>query len=83
MECYQICQNSWCCLNFNTRAFVVVFGTAFIFSCRGELTHKQLETYGCVLSTVATNALMLKHQVISIHNAEWISMALNRFIQNH
>ena len=35
-----------------------------------ELTHKQLETYGCLLSTVATDALVLKHQGISIHSAD-------------
>ena len=34
------------------------------------LTHKQLETHECVLSTVATDALVLKHQTISIHIAD-------------
>ena len=34
------------------------------------LTHKQLETHGCVLSIVATDAMVLKHQAISIHSAE-------------
>ena len=34
------------------------------------LTHKQLETHGCVLSTVATDALVLKHQAISAHIAD-------------
>ena len=34
------------------------------------LTHKQLEMHGCMLSTVATDALVLKHQVISIHSAD-------------
>ena len=33
------------------------------------LTHKQLETHGCVLSTVATDNLVLKHQAISTHSA--------------
>ena len=36
------------------------------------LTHKQLETLGCIFSTVATEALVLKHQAItsiSTHNA--------------
>ena len=27
---------------------------------------------GCILSIVATDALVLKHQAISIHNADWI-----------
>ena len=34
------------------------------------LTPKHRETHGCVVSTVATDALVLKHQVISIHNAD-------------
>ena len=38
----------------------------------GVLTHKQLELHGCVLSTVVTDALMLKHQAISIHSADLI-----------
>ena len=33
------------------------------------LTHKQLERNGCIPSTVATDALVLKHQAISIHSA--------------
>ena len=36
----------------------------------GSLTHKQLETHVCRLSTVATDALVPKHQVIIIHNAD-------------
>ena len=35
-----------------------------------HLTPKQLETHGCILSTVATNAQVLKHQAISTHNAD-------------
>ena len=31
-------------------------------------THKQLEVYGCTLSTVASDALVLKHKAISIHS---------------
>ena len=34
------------------------------------LAHKQLETNGYILSAVATDALVLKHQAISIHSAE-------------
>ena len=30
---------------------------------------KYRETLGCVVSTVATDALVLKHHAISIHNA--------------
>ena len=38
------------------------------------LTHKHLETYVCVLSTVLTDATGLKkikHQATSIHSAVW------------
>ena len=35
-----------------------------------ELTLKYRETHGCVVSTVATDGLVLKHQAISIHNAD-------------
>ena len=34
------------------------------------LTLKRRETHGCVVSTVATDALVLKHQVISILNTD-------------
>ena len=34
------------------------------------LTLKHRETHGCVVSTVATDALVLKHQAISIHSAD-------------
>ena len=35
-----------------------------------DTAHKQLEKYGCVLSSVAADALVLKHQTISIHNPD-------------
>ena len=37
-----------------------------------NLTHKQLETHECIISTVATAALELKHQVISNQSANYI-----------
>ena len=40
------------------------------------LTHKPLEIYGCVISTVATDALVPKHHTISIHNADLVSIVL-------
>ena len=43
------------------------------------LTHKQLETHGCILSTVATDTLALKHQDISIHSTCKIPTALDQF----
>ena len=41
------------------------------------LTHKQLETRGYILSTVATDVQVLKHQAISAHNADEIFIVLN------
>ena len=35
-----------------------------------DLTLKHGETHECAVSTVATDALVLKHQTISIHNAD-------------
>ena len=35
----------------------------------GQLNLKHRETYGCVVSTMVTDALVLKHQAKSIHNA--------------
>ena len=35
-----------------------------------RLTPKHRETHGCVVCTVATDVLVLKHQAISIHNAD-------------
>ena len=34
------------------------------------LTSKHQESHGCVVSTVATDALVLKHQATSIHNVD-------------
>ena len=47
-----------------------------------QLTHKQLEMHGCILSTVATDVLVLKHQAISIHSADLMSIALDPFQMN-
>ena len=41
-----------------------------MYTGRMLLTLKHRETHGCVVSTVATYALVLKHQAISIHNAD-------------
>ena len=34
------------------------------------LTLKHRETHGCLFNTVATDALVLKHQAISIHSID-------------
>ena len=44
-----------------------------------KLTHKQLEMHWCIISTVATDTLVLKHQAISIHNAEQVIIVLDQF----
>ena len=43
------------------------------------LAFKQLETHGCVTSTVATDALVLKHQAISIYNAGSMQIVFGKF----
>ena len=43
------------------------------------LTPKQLETHGCLLSAGATDAVVLKHQVISTHSADKILIVLDQF----
>ena len=52
---------------------------AAIFSISSLLTHKQLEKCGCILSPVATDALVLKHQAISIYNTHWKLIVLDQF----
>ena len=47
------------------------------------LTPKQLGMHGCVLNTVATDALVLKHQAISIHSADKMSIVLDWFNSNY
>ena len=46
---------------------------------RGQelIIHKQLEMHGCMLSNIATDARVLKHQAISVHSAEWILIILD------
>ena len=43
------------------------------------LTHKQLEMQGWILSTVATDVLVLKHHAISNHSTNHTSIALDNF----
>ena len=40
------------------------------------LIHKPLETHGRVLSIVGTDALVLKHQGISTHSADYMFIIL-------
>ena len=44
-----------------------------------SLAHKQLETHGWVLSTVAIDVSVPKHQAISTHTTEWICRAVGQF----
>ena len=41
------------------------------------LTHKWLKFHVCIVSIVATDALMLKHQAISIHTADGLVFTMN------
>ena len=43
------------------------------------VTHQQLEMHGCILTTVGTDALVLKHQVISIQSASSKFIVLDKF----
>ena len=45
----------------------------------GSFALKDRETHGCVVSTVATDVLTLKHQAISIHNADLTLTVLDQF----
>ena len=45
--------------------------------CMPLITLKQLETHGCELSTEVTDALVLKHQVISTHSVDQIFIELD------
>ena len=42
----------------------------FLVEDKDLFTLKHREKHGCVVSIVATDALVLKHQAISIHNAD-------------
>ena len=42
-------------------------------------THKRCKSHECILSAVATDALGLKHQAISIHSADQIFIVLGQF----
>ena len=43
------------------------------------MTLKQQETHECIRSTVATDALVLKHQAISTHSADDVLNVLGQF----
>ena len=62
------------CLNYTVR--VILWGP---FTIRGYLTLKYRETHGCVVSTVAIDALVLKHQVISVLSADQTFIVLDQF----
>ena len=46
------------------------------------LTHKHMEIHVYKLSTVAIDALVLKHQTISTHSADQICIAFDQFHTN-
>ena len=55
---------------YNSLSWLAPKKTSKIHIAGTLLTLKHRETHGCVVSTVATDALVLKHQAISIHNAD-------------
>ena len=64
-------------LKFFISSDIMVFSSD-LQECR-MLTPKHRETHGCVVSTVATDALVLKHQAITIHNADQTFIVLDQF----
>ena len=52
------------------RASAALFVMNIPNSAPNRLTLKHQETHGGIINTVATDALVLKHQAISIHNAD-------------
>ena len=45
------------------------------------LTNKQLETHGCIFSTVATDAVVLKYRAISTRSAHEYALYGTNFIR--
>ena len=67
-------------VDYNDAVVMMIYiSHGFTFSAKPSLTHKQLETHGGVLSNVAIEALVPKHQAISIHNTDWIFIVLDQF----
>ena len=54
-----------------------------MFSGVNVLTHEHLEMLVCIISIVATDALVLKHQGISIHTADYYSFYWISCIQKY
>ena len=46
------------------------YGQKSLYMTHVLLAPKHLETHGCIVSTVATDALVLKHQAISIPSTD-------------
>ena len=57
----------------------MIYRLAGLLAVSLGLTLKHQETQGCVVSTVATDTLVLKHQAISIHNADETFIVLDKF----
>ena len=50
--------------------------------CQQPLTHKQLKTYECIIITVVTDDLVLKHQAILTYITEWNTLYCVNLMQN-
>ena len=54
-------------------------GVTLVWHWANDLTNDQLEMNGSVISTVAIDVLVLKHQDISIHNADLLFIVIPWF----
>ena len=69
-------------MSFAHRAVTLEIPTVFklqVYMLFGHSTHNQLDTHWYVLSTLATDVLVQKHQAISIHSADKIFIVLDKF----
>ena len=53
------------------------------WALKSVLTLKHLETHGRIVSFVATNALVLKHQAISIPSADYTIIVWDQFYMKY
>ena len=54
---------------------IVIYIPNIYINIYKNIAYIHVVKHGCVLSTVATDALVLKHQAISIHSAEQMNSA--------
>ena len=72
LHCTSPCAHPMCIMAVKAIALANVFASWMCISM--HLTLKLRETHGCIDSTVATDALVLKHQAISIPAQCWLNI---------